>query len=235
MNTIKAFWIFVLPTELMLASFLGLAIVLAFAARARDAHIYFWIERIMIFVGILIILFAITLFFAPVYKYGVVLVIAALVSILTAAARVTWLNGLCILLLIITIFYMFDFVHGNFLLNVSSDRNLSDGIVDSQTSGILHATRRMYIDQREVQSFRYCTNYYRYFRFDPQLRDARIDNPEVTTFGYCSRAWVLALYLFEAAAMNLAILQFFLALLCLAIRGARLVVVDPSIAIVDKM
>jgi cell division protein FtsW (lipid II flippase) len=219
MNTIKAFWIFVLPTELMFAAFLGLAICLAFAARAKDSHEYVMIERIMVGVGILTILFAITLFFAPVYKYGVVLVVASLVSILTAAARVRWLNGLCILVLVVTIFYMFDFVHGNFLLNFSSGRRLPDGIVDNQTSGVLHATRKMFSSVRDVQDRQYCTRYYKYFLFDPQIRDSdRFDNPEVTTFGYCSRAWVVALYLFEAAAMNLMIVQFFLALLSLAIR-----------------
>jgi cell division protein FtsW (lipid II flippase) len=219
MNTIRAFWIFVLPTELMLASFLCLAIALAFAARAKDSHDYNNVERIMVGVGILTILFAITMFFAPIYKYGIVLVVASLVSILTAAARVRWMNGLCILVLVVAIFYMFDFVHGNFLLNFSSGRNVATGIVDPTTSGILHATRKMFTSHTDVQTQQYCTKYYNYFRFDPQIRDNdRFDNPEVTTFGYCSRAWVVALYLFEAAAMNLVIVQLFLALLTLTSR-----------------
>jgi len=158
-------------------------------------------------------------FFAPIYKYGIVLVVASLVSILTAAARVRWMNGLCILVLVVAIFYMFDFVHGNFLLNFSSGRNVATGIVDSSTSGILHATRKMFTSHTDVQTQQYCTKYYNYFRFDPQIRDNdRFDNPEVTTFGYCSRAWVVALYLFEAAAMNLVIVQLFLALLTLTSR-----------------
>lgn len=218
MNTVKAFWIFVLPTELMFGTFACLAFCLAFAARSKHAHEFSITERIMVGVAVLTILFAVPLFFAPIYKYGVVVAIVSLFAIITASARVRGLNIVCVLLQVLALLYLFDPMHGNHLLNTSSGR-LSDGTIDAQTMGVLHSTAKMFKSVGDVQTNQYCQKFYQYFTFDPLVRDFdRFDNPEVTTFGYCSRAWVVALFLFEGAILMLLLVQFVLDMLALIVR-----------------
>jgi hypothetical protein len=217
MNTINAFWVFVLPTELLFATFVSLAICLAFAARSTHTHEFSVIERCMIGAAVLTILFAATLFFAPVWKYGVVTVTVSLVAILAASARVRVLNGACIFLQVLALLYLFDFVHGNAYLGVPMSRT-EQGIIDSSTMGVLHTTAKYFKSIADVSSQGNCVKYYRYFAWDPNVRDTRFDNPEVTTFGYCSRAWTVALYLFEGAVLDLVLLQMVLQILCLISR-----------------
>jgi hypothetical protein len=230
MNTIKAFWIFVLPTELMFASFFCLAIVLAFAARAKDSHEFFWLERFMIVAAIAAILFSVATFFAPIYKYGVVVVIVSLFAIITASARVRWLNILCVFFHLVALFYLFDFVDGNFYLELNSNRNFVTGATDPDTMGVLHAIKKMFPSPQLIQNAlnpatnrvdvkSWCITYYNYFQFDMQVRDwERVDNPFVSTFGYCSRAWSVALYLFVAAIMDLVVLQFIMDIIGVIVR-----------------
>eukprot|EP00995_Heteronema_vittatum_P008130 NODE_32_length_2451_cov_722.433805_g27_i0.p1 GENE.NODE_32_length_2451_cov_722.433805_g27_i0~~NODE_32_length_2451_cov_722.433805_g27_i0.p1 ORF type:complete len:728 (-),score=321.92 NODE_32_length_2451_cov_722.433805_g27_i0:194-2377(-) len=218
MNTIKAFWVFILPIELLFATIVCLAICLAFAARAKDTHAYSITERVMVGAACLTIAFAVTLFFAPLYKYGVFVVLGSLFAIITAAARVRAINIVCIIFQILLLMYLFDPMTGNSFLTTASNRTEA-GFADGETMGILHATARLYKSEADVKSLKHCVNYYKYFQFDPVVRDyERYDNPNVTTFGYCARAWIVALYLFEGAILALVLLQLIVDILALLIR-----------------
>ena len=38
-----------------------------------------------------------------------------------------------------------------------------------------------------------CTGYYNYFLYDTAAQDTlRVENPDITTFGYCSEEWIAA-------------------------------------------
>eukprot|EP01003_Olkasia_polycarbonata_P001084 NODE_1225_length_577_cov_446.782197_g1151_i0.p1 GENE.NODE_1225_length_577_cov_446.782197_g1151_i0~~NODE_1225_length_577_cov_446.782197_g1151_i0.p1 ORF type:complete len:112 (+),score=29.89 NODE_1225_length_577_cov_446.782197_g1151_i0:27-338(+) len=66
---------------------------------------------------------------------------------------------------------------------------------------------------------RSCTDFYNYFLLDRGLQDVvRKDNPEVDTFGYCSRAWIFALLLFMGILMIFALIAFVLLVVGLIIR-----------------
>jgi len=231
LNTIKSFWIFVLPTELMFASFFGLAVCLSFAAKASEGRRYSILEVVMLGAAILSILFAITHFFAPIYKYGVVVVVVSLLAIITSAVREKWLTLMCVVFQLVAVFYLFDFIDGNYYLELNSNRNFTTGLTDPMTMGVLHSIQKMWPSPDKVQSYwvgtpvagfwqpAWCTTYYNYFQWDPQLHDTqRVENPQVTTFGYCSRAWATALYLFTAAIMDLVILQLIVDILALIVR-----------------
>jgi len=222
LNTVKAFWIFVLPTELMFMSFFGLALCLSVAAKASEGRTYTLLERIMLLAAILSILFAVTNFFAPIYKYGVVTVVVSLLAIITSAVRVRWLNIMCIFFQLVAVVYLFDFVDGNYYLELNSNRNFNTGLTDPATMGVLHSINKMWPSPSGVGNAYnpgWCTTYYKYFNWDPQAHDnQRLENPAVTTFGYCSRAWATALYLFTAAIMDLVILQLVVDILALIFR-----------------
>eukprot|EP00998_Keelungia_sp_KM082_P000431 NODE_10504_length_485_cov_35.229050_g10481_i0.p2 GENE.NODE_10504_length_485_cov_35.229050_g10481_i0~~NODE_10504_length_485_cov_35.229050_g10481_i0.p2 ORF type:complete len:119 (-),score=44.92 NODE_10504_length_485_cov_35.229050_g10481_i0:128-457(-) len=67
----------------------------------------------------------------------------------------------------------------------------------------------------------FCTTFYDYFRLDQQLLDNRFDNPQVTTFGYCSRGWTIAVTLFGAVLLATLVFLFLLALLGLISRFTK--------------
>ena len=68
----------------------------------------------------------------------------------------------------------------------------------------------------------YCYHWYDYFKYDPALRDVdRVDNPEITMFGYCSRGWVTALMIFSYFVMTGVLVQLVLSLLGVFIRFRR--------------
>lgn len=220
METVKAFWVFVWPALLMLMTFLGLALTLGYASHANRHAIvdYMWIERFMIFLGILSSLFSIPLFFAPLYKYGTLVVIISLFAIVTAASRVEWLNLVCVVLQAVLLIYLFDPFHGNSYFTLAMDRTSSGG-ADNWSMGVLHSTWRMWPSLSDVQSTAFCTNYFNFFKFDMNARDTeRFENPLVPTFGYCSRGFVEALYLFEGGILVTVLLQCLVDLIAVVFR-----------------
>jgi len=220
----KSFWIFVLPTYLLLLSVASLALVLVFA-NTVSTRSYNFLEKTLIAISIFIAIFGIACFFAPVYKYGIVMIFIALFTIVTAAARVKWLNVLAVIAYVIALLYLFDPFNGNAYFNFASNR-LPNGGVDLETAGILHATWKMYnetygpaIGQNNTVVPSYCTNYYDYFMIDPAMRDYdRYDNPIVKTFGYCSRGWITALLIFEGILLILTLVAFALVTMALILR-----------------
>lgn len=346
MNTVKAFWVFVWPAELMGGTFVALAIALGFASHANKYATakYKNIERLIIAIATLASLFAIPLFFAPLYKYGTLIVLTSVVAIVTAASRVRWLNVFCVLLHGLLVLYILDPFHANILFNFSSMRT-PNGNTDPDSMGILHVTRKMwrklseqpimgsaesaatvtvqeaaitginantryvaevtYLGQTQMTSpvtaesgivafnqklnfhglprgpvsvvvravgglgpltapnsgmwaavasaggagngqmeiraslpamgsvkvyvsnafdgapsppTDWCTSYFDFFKFDSITRDERLYNPLVPTFGYCSRGWVMALFLFEGGIFIFVLTQFVLTLVGLVVR-----------------
>jgi len=214
---VNSFWIFVLPIFLLAASLSSLALVLIFAGKA-SARAFNAIEYTLIGISILIVFLAIPCFFAPVYKYGVVMIFVALFTIVIATARIKWMNVVLVVVYAVALIYLFDPFNGNAFLTLASSRTAA-GIVDHESSGILHATGKMYHDIPNVLAFQYCSNYYNYFMFDPARRDVvRNDNPAVPAFGYCSRSWVFALLMFEGFLLLLTLVNFIVSVLALILR-----------------
>eukprot|EP01012_Entosiphon_sulcatum_P009052 TRINITY_DN14_c1_g1_i1.p1 TRINITY_DN14_c1_g1~~TRINITY_DN14_c1_g1_i1.p1 ORF type:complete len:687 (+),score=131.05 TRINITY_DN14_c1_g1_i1:903-2963(+) len=217
MSPLKAFWAFIVPTSLLAIMFGGLAFVMVFATRVTRK--FSWVERLTIFVAFFSILFGFPTFFAPVWKYGVVITLVGLFAIITAAARLKWLNIVLVILCVVELIYLYDPWNGNAYLTLALDRNPNGGN-QGQSAGILHSIQRMYPNVRgDVARIRYCTDFYDFFRNDPALRDTeRHDNPLVVTFGYCSRAWTYALLMFEGITLIWTGVLFFLAVISLVLR-----------------
>jgi hypothetical protein len=222
MSILRAWWIFVLPAKLLALTLILLAFVIVFASRGTTrAHSL--VERAMIAVGVLVVIFALPNFFSPAYKYGIVMVLVGVIAILSAAERNRWLNILAIIAIIIGLFYLFDPFHGwNDVLSFSSFRYEDNGFRDDESSGILHFIGYKHWRNITIVNGRdnFCVDYYDYFRLDPQLRDIRHENPLVTTFGYCGRGWTTALLIFEAILCFLTILLLVLALIAFFLRFA---------------
>jgi hypothetical protein len=76
--------------------------------------------------------------------------------------------------------------------NVLRPRRNSVGL-PNRDSGIWITVLNLY--RREVE----CVQYYDYFQVDPRLRDeARLDNPAIHTFGFCSPGYLLAILILGA-------------------------------------
>eukprot|EP00997_Jenningsia_sp_PLL12_P002718 NODE_147_length_2365_cov_63.015544_g128_i0.p1 GENE.NODE_147_length_2365_cov_63.015544_g128_i0~~NODE_147_length_2365_cov_63.015544_g128_i0.p1 ORF type:complete len:543 (+),score=141.36 NODE_147_length_2365_cov_63.015544_g128_i0:536-2164(+) len=219
LTPVKAFWVFVFPAMLLVATLATLSLAIVFASKATPRS-FSKLEYCMILVAIVTIALALPLFFAPVYKYGIWLVMVQMLVILTAAARIKWLAIVCVLVQVITLFYVFDPFHGNAFLNLASNRHLMGAPdTDLETSGLLHAVAKSWRTPMTVSQQNYCTNFYDWFKYDTMLRDLdRWDNPEITTFGYCSRGWVTALLFFAGFAIICVMLQLVLDLLGLFFR-----------------
>jgi hypothetical protein len=207
---------------LLALTLIALAFVLAFVNRTTN-RVYSVVERGLIILGVLAVLFATPNFFSPAYKYGIVMVLISLIVILSAAERNRWLNLLAIGALILGLFYLFDPFHGeNDVLSMSSFRQETNSKRDDESSGILHfignkGWRNLTVVNSDAN---FCVQYYDYFRLDPELRDIRRENPLVTTFGYCGRGWIVALLIFETILCFLVILLLVLALIAYFLRFA---------------
>jgi hypothetical protein len=221
LTTTKSFWIFVLPAMLLLASHLGLALVLVFAAKATP-RTFSKLEIMMMLLALAISYLAMPLYFAPVWKYGIWIIFAQLVVFLTATARIHWLNVLCLVVQFITLVYVFDPFHGNAYLTLSNYRiwgNPNAAGDDVMSSGLLHSITKSWHTNVLTDTQQWCTNFYDYFLLDPTLRDVeRYDNSAISTFGYCSRGWSTALMIFSFFLMTGLLIQIILVLLGLFFR-----------------
>eukprot|EP00998_Keelungia_sp_KM082_P003457 NODE_142_length_2518_cov_703.833542_g138_i0.p1 GENE.NODE_142_length_2518_cov_703.833542_g138_i0~~NODE_142_length_2518_cov_703.833542_g138_i0.p1 ORF type:complete len:767 (+),score=203.24 NODE_142_length_2518_cov_703.833542_g138_i0:54-2354(+) len=242
LNPIRAFWVFILPAALLTATLASLALVLVFANKA-SARSFSLLERFMVLLSLCVCLLSCALFFAPVYKYGAVIVLASLVTLTSAALRVKFLNVLCVAFLALTLLFVVDPFVGNALGTFSSLRvGKEDTLTHHASAGLFHSTGLLWhsltgADQAGIfttgaagysakplsalsaQAEGDCVRFYDYFRMDDQLVDiARRDNPMVSTFGFCARGWIFTLLLVEAFIVVDLLLLFVLALLALLIR-----------------
>eukprot|EP00996_Jenningsia_fusiforme_P003524 NODE_431_length_2259_cov_132.100905_g397_i0.p1 GENE.NODE_431_length_2259_cov_132.100905_g397_i0~~NODE_431_length_2259_cov_132.100905_g397_i0.p1 ORF type:complete len:702 (+),score=119.79 NODE_431_length_2259_cov_132.100905_g397_i0:52-2157(+) len=238
LNPVNSFWVFILPTALLLATLGGLALALVFASkvehRARRS-----LEKMQLAAALVAILFAIPTYFSPAYKYGVVILVVSLFAIMAAAARKVRVYALCLVLHVILFLYLWDPFHGNDYLTFASDRT-ERGQPDPRTAGLLHAVSRSedssignghQMEMASLTAFQQevsyledtCYKFYDYFRIDPILRDTvRFDDPNIHFFGFCSRGWIIAILVCQGIVMIAVFAQTILTLLALFIRGGLL-------------
>jgi hypothetical protein len=232
MSVVKAFFIFILPTFLLAAMILGLALALVFANQV-SARLFTLEERALIVFGILTTLFAFPLFFSPFWKFGVVVQVAAIIAIIAGAALNFPLAVFAAFIALIATLYIIDPFHGNGYLNFAEGR-LDNGEIDPWTSGVLWSVYKLWrevepgrINAEITRDTRFCTRYYDYFAFDYGVQDfVRFDNPAVTTFGYCSRGWTFTLLMFSGFMLIFMILTLAL-LLMVALQRWRKDVYEP--------
>jgi hypothetical protein len=222
MTPIRAFWIFIIPTAFLLGTFLVLAVALVFANKAA-ARVFSWIERFIVFFAVILALLGCPYYFSPLYKYGAVIGLIGFWAIITAATRVRWINAVAIGALIFLQIYLYDPFHGSAYFNLAYTRIWVDspfaGRTDPRSNGILHTTRMMFPNVTTTNEAQWCTRYYDYFIYDPMLRDFdHHDNPLRTTFGYCSRGYVMALYLIGGFVLLVSLLLLLLLIIALVAR-----------------
>jgi cell division protein FtsW (lipid II flippase) len=178
---------------------------------------YSLLEKMIIAVGVIVVLVSCALYFSPVYKYGIVFSISAIIAIIASAARVRWITVLALVAVGISAWYLLDPWHGNDYLTLSYWR-LANGNPDPRTAGLFHSLGNLFPARDQIRdvAVNQCVIYYGYFILDPLLQDEnRFNNPEVTTFGYCTRGWITALLVL--AGVLWASLVFLFALLVLAL------------------
>jgi hypothetical protein len=222
MNALRAFWVYVVPTFLLVATLASLAIVILFANN-YTLRAYSYTEIAFIVFAVIAVLLALPTFFSPIYKYGVTAVVVALICILSAAARVRWLNVLAVGATLLFVLYLFDPFHGNDYWNFASLRQ-DNGLPWTWASGVIYSIRGIW--PGNFQNNNYCTWFY-YGYFEIGARDfARWTNPEVRHFGYCNRGWATALLVFQGLQLLVALWLFVLALILLLLRF-RKALYDP--------
>jgi len=229
LGPLKTYWVFVLPTFLLVATLSSLALVIIYSS-SQSTRAFSFIERAIVVLAVLIVLFACPLFFSPAYKYGVVMVVVGLIAILSASARVWWLNVLALGAAIVLLLFFVDPFHGNQFWNFANGR-LFNGHPDFEQMGVLHTIDKMFTGTANWQRQDFCVQFYDYFALDPNLQDQdRRDNAAIGTFGFCVREWVAALLILELFALLLALLLFVLLVLALTLRFRK---VAPLPAIVE--
>lgn len=216
LNPLRGFWLYVWPAYLLLMTAVCTAFAVVFINKVSRRSFSF-LERAMITIAFFTIIFACACYFAPIYKYGVFVVIVNIFTIITASARSKSLNLTLVIVQFITIMYLFDPFTGNNYLGFSAIR-VANGDPDPESAGILYSIMKCFHTLTSFNSQQYCVNYYNYFNKDPNLEDFRRDNMSVPSFGYCGHGWITALYIFEGITIILTLLQFLLDLIALILR-----------------
>jgi hypothetical protein len=232
MSVVKAFFIFILPTFLLAAMILSLALAIVFANQV-SARLFTMEERALLVLGILTTLFAFPLFFSPFWKFGVIVQGACIIAIIAAAALNFPLAVFAAVVVLLAVLYVIDPFHGNGYLNFAEGRQ-DNGDIDPWTSGVLWSVYKIWRDVEPgraegqiTRDNRFCVRYYDYFAFDYNVQDfLRFDNPVVTTFGYCSRGWTFALLMFTGFMIIFLILTLAL-LLMVALQRWRKDIYEP--------
>jgi hypothetical protein len=216
LNPLRSFWIFVWPAYLLLMTCVCLAFVIAFVSKVSRRS-FSMLERSMITISFFTIIFACACYFAPIYKYGVWVVIVNMFTIIVASARSKGLNLALLIVQFITLLYLFDPFTGNNYVGFAALR-ISNGDPDPESAGILHSIQKSFHSLNSFNSRKWCATYYDYFMKDPQLQDFRRDNIKVPSFGYCGHGWITALYIFEGFTLMLTLIQFVLDLIAYILR-----------------
>jgi len=206
-TTRKAFWVFVMPVFWLVATLSSFAVVIVIARRATES-VFELTEKAMVFFAVVILFFAIPLFFAPTYKYGVIAAFIALFAILAATVRNTKLSLITIFLVLLLLIYWIDPFNGNIYLSLTGGLTPVSKGASQFANGIVIFIARL---QRLPTE---CTDFYDFFNNDPLAHDfARRFNPNKTTYGYCSRAWLSTIVIFSIvnvlAILNLLLLSVF--------------------------
>jgi hypothetical protein len=189
-----AFWVWVMPTFWTIAPVVLLAVVVA---RHATENVFPLTERVMVFFAVLLIGLCVPHYFAPTYKYGIVIVFTSMFAIVGAAMQSRKMSFVTVLLVVIMLLLWFDPFEGNIYFSLTGGFSpINTGTFDTRTSdyysGILEA---LFDYERRKEE---CTGFYDYFRNDPTIHDfERIFNPAKPTFGFCTRAWMTTLLIFS--------------------------------------
>jgi hypothetical protein len=216
LTPLKIYFPIVLPVFNLCISLYCTVLCLIFANKASSRS-YATIEKTMIYIAVLTIVMDGVLYFSPAWKYGLTIMLVQNFTILSSAARVKWLNIWSLALTVVLAIYLVDPFHGNSYLTLASSRTTTY-FPDRNSAGLIHVIGNMYKSLSAGPA--YCTTFYvGYFSRDSQLRDYdRFDNPAITTFGYCDRAYILVLLVFCALIYVCVLLQLLLNLLALLLR-----------------
>lgn len=199
---------FVVPLFLLIATFISLAATLFFAKRQSTLQPLSTYERSMFALCCVIILFAWPFFFSPLYKYGVVTIWAAFFVMLASLSQLRQLNIAALVVITVLLIYLVDPFYGNEILTLAEDRDAPPINSVHGYSGILSSTAMQILSGQSR-----CIEWYNFFQRDPKTEDRlRWDNPEKTSFGFCSRGWYVALALFGGILIALTFFLFFVTL-----------------------
>jgi hypothetical protein len=201
----KAFFVFVLPAWLLLATAISLALVTVLARRATE-HIFELTERAIVLLAVITVLLGCPFFFSPFYKNGIVIVLVGLVSILVAVARKRKASLFLVILIVLAIFYVINPFDGNIYFSITSAVPVYGARPESS---LLEAAQNLWRTSEN------CVAFYDYFQYDPAHRDQRLHNPEDYTFGYCGRGYITALIIFAIALYVVLLLLLLLAVFSL--------------------
>lgn len=218
LDEVRSFWIFILPTALLLATLGSLGFALVFANKAAN-RLFSFIEKLIIGISVVVILLGSVLYFSPAYKYGIFIVIVGVLSILTAAARVKWFNAFTTIAIVVLLFYIINPFDGNNYLTFNYLR-LANGEADSKSHGLFHLLTRMYPRfASEGGMNNLCVQWYQgYFRYDPARYSTLESNLANPTFAYCSRGFLTGLLIVSSINLVLLVALFILSIFGLVLR-----------------
>jgi hypothetical protein len=200
-TTRRAFWVWVMPTFWTIATVVSLAVVVVISRRATE-NVFPLTERMMVFFAVLTMGLAVPHYFAPTYKYGIVVVFTSLFAIVGAVAQSKKMSLVTVFLVLLMLDLWFDPFEGNIYISLTSGFSPVNveqltTVLDTRTgsgyySGILEA---LFNYERRKEE---CIAFYDYFQNDPAIHDMeRYWNPAKPTFGYCTRAWMTTLLIFS--------------------------------------
>jgi hypothetical protein len=123
LDIFRAFWIYVMPSFLFLATLITATWVVLFVNKQGTHFPLTLMEKIIIFLGFCQGFFMLPLYLSPQWKYAVVVVWASFFAITAGAARKGKLYLLLVFLQLFIIFYLFDPLNANDYLNLSAERD----------------------------------------------------------------------------------------------------------------
>lgn len=209
MTPIRATLMYFGPLILLLATFLGLAFTLFFAKRQNSLQPLSAYEKSMFALACGVILFSWPLYFSALFKYGLALIWTAFFTILAALSQIRGLNIAAVVANGVLLIYLIDPFFGSEIFNLAFSRAPPRSNSVHAYSGVLSSILMLY-DNDQVD----CQSFYDYFKRDPATEDRlRWDNPHKMSFGFCSRDWFTALGIFEAIALMLVFILFFVSLI----------------------
>jgi hypothetical protein len=184
------------PLILLLATYIGLAFSLFFAKRQNALSPLSGYEKGMYVLALLLILFSWPMYFAPVWRYGVVIIWIAFFTIVAALAGIRSLVLVAAILQLVGFIYLIDFFYGSDIFSLASVRPYGTDAAGS--SGNLLSMLNMWrapVGPNGALPGQRCVDWYLgFFRRDDATEDwQRFDNPTKFTFGFCAREWVAAL------------------------------------------
>ena len=214
-NPMVLLWAYVYPSLFLLVTLVVTVLAMVFANKATHRSFSFVEVGVMVF-AVLAILLSLPFYFSPAFKYSLVVAVAQLITIFSAAARIKRLNVCALALNSLLLFYVVDPFTGNAWFTLASGR-LIVGAPDPETSGLLMVLHKMYYEPD------FCSQWYLgYFVLDSALLDYdTVDNPMVTRFGFCNAGYVAFLLVFAVLLMAVVMLQWLSVLMILLLRFAR--------------